>query len=231
MRRPVRPGRTRRSATRSCTSTRSPTRRRAPSTTPGSACCTATSRSKARTPSFSYIVPDRCHDGNPAPCAPGAPAGMAPAGAFLERVVPEILASAAYKSAGLLVITVDEAPSSGEFADSSSCCGAPSYPNVTAPSGVGPRRRNGRRAAAVAVREGRRDQPGTVQPLLAAAHDRGHLLAQAPRLRRAGGGQADRSRRCSRRPPRTDRRPTPSAPGAARGASRPPVRHRPARGR
>jgi hypothetical protein len=39
------------------------------------------------------------------------------------------------------VITVDEAPSSGEFADSSSCCGQPSFPNVasTAPSGLSSR--------------------------------------------------------------------------------------------
>jgi phosphatidylinositol-3-phosphatase len=86
-----------------------------------------------RTPSFSYIVPDRCHDGSPTPCAPGAPAGLAPADAFLQRVVPEITGSKAYKDGGLLVITVDEAPSSGEFGDSSSCCGQPGYPNLAAP--------------------------------------------------------------------------------------------------
>jgi hypothetical protein len=84
------------------------------------------------TPSFSYIVPDRCHDGNPTPCTAGAPAGVGPADAFLQRVVPEITASKAYKEAGLLVITVDEAPSSGAFADSSSCCGQPRFPNLTA---------------------------------------------------------------------------------------------------
>jgi len=83
-----------------------------------------------RTPSFSYIVPDRCHDGNPTPCTPGAPAGMTPAGAFLAQVVPEITGSTAYRESGLLVITVDEAPSSGEFADSSSCCGQPLFPNA-----------------------------------------------------------------------------------------------------
>jgi phosphatidylinositol-3-phosphatase len=83
----------------------------------------------ARTPNFSYIVPDRCDDGNPTPCAAGAPAGVAPAGTLLAQVVPEILASKAYKENGLLVITVDEAPSTGEFADSSSCCGEPLFPN------------------------------------------------------------------------------------------------------
>jgi hypothetical protein len=88
--------------------------------------------STARTPSFSYIAPSRCEDGAPTPCAPGMPAGLAPANVFLERVVPEILASKAYKQNGLLVITVDEAPASGEFADSSSCCGQPAYPNLPA---------------------------------------------------------------------------------------------------
>jgi len=83
-----------------------------------------------RTPSFSYVVPDRCDDGNPTPCTPGAPAGVAQSNAFLKQVVPEITASKAYKESGLLVITVDEAPSSGEFADSSSCCGQPLFPNA-----------------------------------------------------------------------------------------------------
>ncbi len=86
--------------------------------------------SAASTPGLSYIAPSRCEDGNPVPCAPGAPAGVAPADAFLKRVVPEILASKAYRQSGLLVITVDDAPSSGAFEDSSSCCGQPPYPNL-----------------------------------------------------------------------------------------------------
>jgi hypothetical protein len=93
--------------------------------------------SAKRTPSFSYVVPDRCHDGNPTPCTPGAAAGMAPADAFLGQVVPAILSSSAYRRSGLLVITVDAAPASGELADSSSCCGQPSYPNLPAAGGVG----------------------------------------------------------------------------------------------
>jgi len=90
-----------------------------------------------RTPSFSYIVPDRCHDGNPTPCTPGAPAGLAQADAFLKQVVPEITSSKAYKENGLLVITVDQAPSSGELADSSSCCGQPLFPNAPSKSLTG----------------------------------------------------------------------------------------------
>lgn len=89
------------------------------------------------TPSLSYIVPDRCHDAGPTPCAPGAPTGPADADGFLESVVPKILASKAYSAGGLLVITSDEAPSSGEFADSSSCCGQPAYPNLPAVEGHG----------------------------------------------------------------------------------------------
>jgi hypothetical protein len=93
--------------------------------------------SAGSTPSFSYIVPDRCHDGNPTPCTPGAPSGLAPADTFLKEVVREIMGSKAYRESGLLVITVDEAPSSGEFADSSSCCGQPLFPNVPSASPAG----------------------------------------------------------------------------------------------
>jgi hypothetical protein len=89
-----------------------------------------------RTPSLSYIVPDRCHDASPGPCPGGAAGGLPAADGFLQQVVPKILGSKAYKDGGLLLITVDEAPSSGEFADSSSCCGQPRFPNLPAPSGL-----------------------------------------------------------------------------------------------
>jgi hypothetical protein len=91
------------------------------------------------TPSFAYIAPDLCHDGSPTPCASGAPAGLGAAEGFLKRVVPEITGSKAYKENGLLAITVDQAPSSGEGADSSSCCGQPQFPNLPASnSALGP---------------------------------------------------------------------------------------------
>jgi phosphatidylinositol-3-phosphatase len=89
-----------------------------------------------RAPSLSYIVPDRCHDANPMPCAPAAPAGPLAADGFLKQLVPKILASRAYKDGGLLAITVDEAPSAGEFADSSSCCGQPRFPSLPVPAGT-----------------------------------------------------------------------------------------------
>jgi phosphatidylinositol-3-phosphatase len=90
----------------------------------------------ASTPNLSYIVPDRCHDGSPGPCPGGAPGGLQAADAFLEGVVPKIVSSKAFKEHGLLVITTDAAPSSGAFADSSSCCGQPRFPNLPPPTGI-----------------------------------------------------------------------------------------------
>jgi hypothetical protein len=93
-------------------------------------------KSEAKTPSFSYLAPGPCQDGSPTACAPGKPAGMAAADGFLKGTIPEILASPAYKKNGLLAITVDAAPSSGEWADSSSCCGQPKFPNLPAATGA-----------------------------------------------------------------------------------------------
>jgi hypothetical protein len=94
------------------------------------------------TPSLSYIVPNACHDGSETPCAPEAPAGLAPVDGFLETVVPEIVASPAYQNeGGLIAITFDQAPQEGPAADSSSCCATPEYPNLPpaeAPAGTEP---------------------------------------------------------------------------------------------
>lgn len=89
-----------------------------------------------RTPSLSYIVPDRCHDASPGPCPGGGPGGLPAADALLAQIVPSILASPAYKHGGLLLITTDQAPTTGEFADSSSCCGQPRFANLPAPTGL-----------------------------------------------------------------------------------------------
>jgi hypothetical protein len=89
-----------------------------------------------RTPSVSYIVPDRCHDASPGPCPGGGAGGLPAADALLSQVVPKILASPAYKRDGLLLITSDEAPATGELADSSSCCGQPRFPNLPPPTGL-----------------------------------------------------------------------------------------------
>jgi phosphatidylinositol-3-phosphatase len=91
-------------------------------------------KSAKATPALSYIVPSLCDDGGPTPCAAGQPAGAVTADAFLKRVVPQILASKAYKTGGLLAITVDQAPATGIEADSSSCCGQPRFPGLPLPA-------------------------------------------------------------------------------------------------
>ena len=212
--RPIRPrrkaraaGHTRRSATRSCTSPRSSTRRNAPPTTSGSTSSRATWPSAKSTPSLSYIVPDRCHDGNPTPCTAGAPAGLAPANAFLKQVVPEITRSKAYRESGLLVITVDQAPSSGEFADSSSCCGQPLFPNAPAKTLTGAPSGGGAVGALLLspfVKAGTTSQePYNHFSLLRTIED----LFRLPHLGYAGLSAVEvvRSRRCSP-PARADRR-------------------------
>lgn len=92
--------------------------------------------SEGRTANFTYVAPGPCDDGSPTPCAPGHPSGMVAADAFLRKNVSLILSSKAYKKDGLLAITVDEAPATGEYADSSSCCGQPRFPNLPAASGA-----------------------------------------------------------------------------------------------
>jgi hypothetical protein len=86
------------------------------------------------TPSFSYIVPNACHDGSETPCALEQPAGLPAAEGFLETVVPEIAASPAYEEeGGLIAITFDQA-AQGPEPDTSSCCATPEYPNLPAPA-------------------------------------------------------------------------------------------------
>jgi hypothetical protein len=103
------------------------------------------------TPSLAYIAPDLCHDGGPQPCAPGQPSGPGVTNSFLKSVVGEILASAAYRNDGLLVITTDQAPASGEFADSSACCGQPTFPNVPAATSLAGVARGGGQVGALLI--------------------------------------------------------------------------------
>jgi len=86
------------------------------------------------TPSFSYIVPNACHDGSETPCAPEQPAGLGATQSFLEAVVPEITASPAYQSeGGLIAITFDQAAQTSPEPDTSACCATPEYPNLPPP--------------------------------------------------------------------------------------------------
>jgi hypothetical protein len=88
------------------------------------------------TANFSYIAPGACDDGAPEACSAGVTSGMAAADTFLKKTIPGILASRAYKKDGLLAITIDQAPTTGEYADSSSCCGQPKFPNLPAATGA-----------------------------------------------------------------------------------------------
>jgi phosphatidylinositol-3-phosphatase len=87
-------------------------------------------KSPKTTPTFSYIVPDRCHLGAVEPCEEGAPTGPAAAEPFLREVVPQIVSSKAYAEGGLLLITSAQAPQTGAAPDTGACCGNPAYPNL-----------------------------------------------------------------------------------------------------
>jgi hypothetical protein len=91
--------------------------------------------SAAETPSYSYIVPDLCDDGHDSPCANGQPGGLTSANQFLEKWVPMITSSPAFRQQnGLLIITFDEASTS----DPSSCCGEIPGPGSPKPGITGP---------------------------------------------------------------------------------------------
>jgi hypothetical protein len=89
-------------------------------------------KTATKTPALSYIVPNDCDDGGELPCEEGQPSGPLAAEAFLQRVVPAIEASPAYKEGGLIAITSAQARQTGPTPDPSSCCIAPAYPNIAA---------------------------------------------------------------------------------------------------
>jgi len=70
-------------------------------------------RKAEKTANFSYISPSLCNAGFRGTCPEGTADGAAAADAFLAKVVPEILASPAYKKDGLLIVSfgaADPAP-------------------------------------------------------------------------------------------------------------------------
>jgi phosphatidylinositol-3-phosphatase len=88
-------------------------------------------KSSSTTPTLAYIIPAPCSDGSEAACKPNAKPGLAGANEFLKAVVPEIKKSPAYTDGGMIVVTFDQAPQSGQYADPSACCSSPtSYPNL-----------------------------------------------------------------------------------------------------
>ncbi len=75
-------------------------------------------RSVSTTPSYSFITPNLCNDGHDAPCVDGRPGGLTTAGKFASSLVPQIVASPAFRQDGLLIVTFDESASGAE-----ACCG------------------------------------------------------------------------------------------------------------
>ncbi|MGZ4616710.1 MAG: alkaline phosphatase family protein, partial [Actinomycetes bacterium] len=99
------------------------------------------------TPNLSYITPNLCDDGHDAPCVDGRPGGLVTADAWLRTWVPKILASPAFKSDGLLVVTFDEADT-GTPDGAAACCGEGPGPNAPLPGIYG---MGGGRVGAVVV--------------------------------------------------------------------------------
>jgi phosphatidylinositol-3-phosphatase len=84
------------------------------------------------TPSFSFIVPNLCHDGHDHSCANGERGGLAAADRFLAAWVPRITQAPAFRD-GLLIVVFDEAGS-----DASACCDEIPGPNAEHPGVAGP---------------------------------------------------------------------------------------------
>ncbi len=110
-------------------------------------------RQLATTPNYSFIAPNLCHDGHDAPCKNGEPGGLVSVDHFLRQWIPRIMASAAYRRGGLIIITFDEAT----MADTSGCCAARPLPGGPPPGIDGP---GGGRIGAVLLSP--RIKPGTV---------------------------------------------------------------------
>jgi len=86
----------------------------------------------ATTPVYSVITPNLCHDGHDEPCKGSAePGGLKSINDFLQKWVPQILASNGFKDDGMLIVTFDEAAS-----DNTSCCNerAANTPNAAGPA-------------------------------------------------------------------------------------------------
>ena len=102
-------------------------------------------QSVASTPNYVFIVPNLCHDAHDGAtvggrCVDGAPGGLVAADRFLSGLVPEILASPAYRRDGLLIITFDESNIEETLdhgtsetvlsGDGASCCNEQPGPNI-----------------------------------------------------------------------------------------------------
>jgi hypothetical protein len=65
-------------------------------------------QSEQTTPDFVFVTPNLCDDGHDSPCVTGQPGGLVGINTFLQKWIPMIQASEAYKDDGLIVINFDE---------------------------------------------------------------------------------------------------------------------------
>lgn len=117
-------------------------------------------RSVATTPSYSFIVPNLCHDGQDEHCGNGTPGGAAGMDGFLKKWVPAITGSPAFRKDGLLIVTFAQSDglTPGGY---DACCGEkPLSSNPLKPGFRGP---GGGKVGAVALSPFIR--PGTVSSL------------------------------------------------------------------
>ena len=101
--------------------------------------------SAATTPEYAFITPDLCADGHDPTCADiYSPGGFAGINAFLERWVPLIQASAAYRDHGAILVAFDESEKGAE-----SCCNEAIGPNTLSNGGAQPGNGGGRTGAVI----------------------------------------------------------------------------------
>ena len=79
-------------------------------------------QSAATTANYNFVTPNLCNDGHDPQCLDGALGGMAAVDEFLQKWVPLITSSAAFREDGLLVVTFDETDMVGPEG-STACCG------------------------------------------------------------------------------------------------------------
>jgi hypothetical protein len=105
--------------------------------------------SEATTANFNFVVPNLCNTGHDATCAGtnvrgSHVGGLTAADYWLEKYVPQIVGSPAFKHNGLLIVTFDEAGTS----DATACCNEQPGINTALPGLTGP---GGGRVGAVLV--------------------------------------------------------------------------------
>jgi len=81
----------------------------------------------ATTPNFSFITPNLCNDGHDDPCIGKnvrgtSIGGLVSADYWLQKYLPMILASPAFKKDGVLIVTSDESEATGSSSDATACC-------------------------------------------------------------------------------------------------------------